>query len=231
MRPAPTTGRVLVARLDSMGDVLLAGPAVRAVAETAAHVTLLVGEGRRAAAELLPGVDAVLEFTAPWVVLDPPPVDPAAVQDLVAALAAGRFDAALVLTSYHQSPLPLALLLRMAGVGWVGAVSEDYPGSLLDLRHRPVEGLPEAERALQLVRAAGFGSPASSSRLAVRGPLPDGRALTGPGPFVVMHAGAAVPARATTGPHARALVDALVAAGHRVVVTGGPGDRVLTAEA
>jgi ADP-heptose:LPS heptosyltransferase len=231
MRPAPLAGRVLVARLDSMGDVLLAGPAVRAVAETAAHVTLLVARGQRETAELLPGCDAVLEFTAPWVVLDPPPVDPAAVQALVASLAAGRFDAALVLTSYHQSPLPLALLLRMAGVGWVGAASEDYPGSLLDLRHRPVEGLPESERALQLARAAGFGSPDSSARLAVAGPLPDPRPLAGPGPYVVLHPGAAVSARAVPAPHARSLVDGLVGAGHRVVVTGGPGDRALTAHA
>ncbi|SDR74825.1 ADP-heptose:LPS heptosyltransferase [Friedmanniella luteola] len=231
MRPAPLGGRVLVARLDSMGDVLLAGPAVRAVAETAAAVTLLVAPGQRATAELLPGVDAVVEFTAPWVVLDPPPVEPAAVQALVTTLAAGAFDAALVLTSYHQSPLPLALLLRMAGVGWVGAASEDYPGSLLDLRHRPADGLPEPERALQLARAAGFGSAASSAALAVTGPLPDPRPLAGPGPYVVLHPGAAVPARATTAAHARALVDALVAAGHRVVVTGGPGDRALTATA
>jgi ADP-heptose:LPS heptosyltransferase len=231
VRPAPVGGRVLVARLDSMGDVLLAGPAVRAVAETAASVTLLVADGQRAVAELLPGVDAVLEFTAPWVVLDPPPLDPAAVRALVDTLAAGRFDAALVLTSYHQSPLPLALLLRMAGVGWVGAASEDYPGSLLDLRHRPVDGLPESERALQLARAAGFGSPASSARLAVAGPLPDPRPLAGPEPYLVLHPGAAVAARATTPEHARSLVDALADAGHRVVVTGGPGDQALTAAA
>ena len=65
----------------------------------------------------------------------------------------------------------------------------------------------------------------------MRGPLPDVRHLAGPPPYVVLHPGAAVPARATTGPHARALVDALVAAGHRVVVTGGPADRALTATA
>ena len=47
----------LVVRLDSDGDVLLAGPAVRAVAAGAGHVTLLCGPRGRAAAELLPGVD------------------------------------------------------------------------------------------------------------------------------------------------------------------------------
>jgi ADP-heptose:LPS heptosyltransferase len=220
---------VLVARLDSMGDILLAGPAVRAVAETAAHVTMLVGEGHRGVAALLPGVDAVVEFTAPWVVLDPAPVDPAAVNALVRTLAAARLDAALVLTSYHQSPLPLALLLRMAGVGWVGAVSEDYPGSLLDLRHRAPDGMPESERGLDLARAAGFGSGASTARLQVRRPLPDPAPVTGDEAYVVVHPGAAVAARATTAEHGRALVAGLVEAGHRVIVTGGPDEVALTA--
>ena len=41
--------RVLVARLDSLGDVLLAGPAVRALSRTA-QVTMLVRRGLDAAA-------------------------------------------------------------------------------------------------------------------------------------------------------------------------------------
>src|SRR4051794_17965497 len=142
---------VLVARLDSVGDILLAGPAMRAVAASAGRVTMLVGRGRSAVARLLPGVDDVLEFDAPWVVPDPAALDPAAVDALVAAVRQARVDAGLVLTSFHQSPLPLALLLRLAGVRWLGAISEDYPGSLLDLRHRlpdePVD-VPESERAL-----------------------------------------------------------------------------------
>ena len=32
--------------------------------------------------------------------------------------------------------LPLALVLRLAGVGRISAISDDYPGSLLDVRHR-----------------------------------------------------------------------------------------------
>jgi ADP-heptose:LPS heptosyltransferase len=65
--------RVLVARLDSIGDVLLAGPCVRAVAAHADSVTLLAGPRGRAAAELLPGVDEVLEYRAPWIDPEPPP--------------------------------------------------------------------------------------------------------------------------------------------------------------
>ena len=222
---------VLVARLDSVGDVLLAGPAVRAVAASAQKVTMLVGRGRSAVARLLPGVDDVLEFEAPWIVPDPGPVDPDAVGALVATLRGAEIDAALVITSFHQSPLPLALLLRLAGVGWVGAISEDYPGSLLDLRHRLPEvpaDVPESERALSLARAAGFDLPGPAT-LAVRRPLPDVRALVGEEPYVVYHPGADAPARRPGAEQSRALVAALVQAGHRVVVTGSDGEAGLTA--
>jgi len=271
---APQGGHVLVARLDSVGDILLGGPAVRAVAASADKVTMLVGRGRAAAARLLPGVDDVLEFDAPWVVPDPGPLDPAAVDALVAAVRRAEVDAALVLTSFHQSPLPLALLLRLAGVGWVGAISDDYPGSLLDLRHRLPEELherqrgelnggrggssphmtelherqrgelsagpggssplttdpadvPESERALSLARAAGF-ELAGPARLEVRRPLPDVGALVGEGPYVVYHPGADAPARRPGAEQSRALVAALVEAGHRVVVTGSQGESTLT---
>jgi ADP-heptose:LPS heptosyltransferase len=220
----------LLARLDSDGDVLLAGPAVRAVADRGDRVVLLCGPAGAAAARLLPGVDDVLVWTCPWIVPDPPPVDSAAVQALVDEVRAREVDRALVLSSFHQSPLPTALVLRMAGVRWVGAASEDYPGSLLDLRLRlPENGLHEAQRQLRLAEAAGFGLPdGDAGGLAVRRPLPDTSALTGPGPYVVVHPGASVAARGPSPSWAARLVAALDAAGHRVVVTGGPSERPLT---
>lgn len=135
-----------------MGDVLLTGGAVRAAAHGASYLTILVSPAGADAARMLPGVDDVVEFTAPWV----DPWTRLRCGPCSSAYVGGRFDLALVLTSFHQSPLPLALLLRLAGVGWVGGISEDYPGSLLDLRHRPPDDLPEAERSLCLVEAAGF---------------------------------------------------------------------------
>ncbi len=53
---------VLVVRLDSAGDVLLAGPAARAVAARADRVVLLAGPRGRDAAALLPGVDKVVAW-------------------------------------------------------------------------------------------------------------------------------------------------------------------------
>ncbi|MEV0665888.1 glycosyltransferase family 9 protein [Actinomadura luteofluorescens] len=218
--------RVLVARQDDMGDVLLAGPAVRAVAERAGEVVLLCGPRGRAAADMLPGVDRVIEWRAPWIDPDHVPVEQADVDRLVRELRG--FDRALVLTSPDQSPLPLALLLRLAGTPWIGGISEDYPGSLLDLRHRPDPGLPEPLRMLALVEDAGFASPADA-RLAVRGPLPDIDHLTGGPGYVVVHPGTSVPARAWPPGHCAEAVRMLAAAGRRVVVTGHPDEKELTA--
>ncbi|MDQ3641556.1 MAG: glycosyltransferase family 9 protein, partial [Actinomycetota bacterium] len=124
--------RVLIARLDNDGDVLLAGPAVRAVAAGAERVTLLCGHRGEAAARLLPGVDELHTFTAPWIDPEPRPVSRIATMGLVDKLTALQIDQAIILTSWHQSPLPLALLLRLAGIPTLAAISPEYPGSLLD---------------------------------------------------------------------------------------------------
>jgi ADP-heptose:LPS heptosyltransferase len=222
--------RTLVVRLDNAGDVLLAGPAIRAVAAGSDRVTLLAGPNGAAAARLLPGVDEVLVWRCPWIDPDPAPVDRDGVDRLVGTLVGCRFDRALVLTSFHQSPLPTALVLRMAGVPWVGAVSVDYPGSLLDLRHRVDEMLPEAERALSLATAAGFTLPAhDAGALAVRRPLPDVDAMLPAGGFVVLHPGTSVPARAWPAERFAEAASRLTASGHRVVVTGAPSESGLTA--
>ncbi|GAA3763816.1 ADP-heptose:LPS heptosyltransferase [Spinactinospora alkalitolerans] len=219
-------GTVLVARMDNVGDVLLAGPAVRAVATGADRVVLLAGPRGRAAADLLPDADAVIQWCAPWIDPEPPALTGPAVQELSARVRAEAPDAALILTSFHQSPLPLALLLRLAGVPWIGAISEDYPGSLLDLRHRTAERGPESERMLSLAEAAGYRlPPGDRGALAVRRPLPDVADLTGPPGYVVIHTGASVPARAVPRRLAAETAEKLAAEGHRVVVTGTAEER------
>jgi ADP-heptose:LPS heptosyltransferase len=226
--------RVLCVRLDSAGDVLVTGPAVRAVAHGAERVVVLAGPLGEQATRLLPGVDDVLVWRCPWIDAHPRPVTRGDVEDVLDTLAAERFDRALVFTSYHQSPLPTALMLRMAGIPWVGATSEDYPGSLLDLRHRLVDDLPEPEpeRALSLARAAGYELPAEDdARLRVRAPLPPVQHLVGPGHYVVLHPGTSVPARAWPAFRFAETARALVSQGRRVVVTGASSERHLTAEA
>jgi ADP-heptose:LPS heptosyltransferase len=223
----------LVARLDSVGDVLITGPAVRAVAASHDRVVFLAGPRGSEAARMLPGVDRVVEWQAAWVDFDAPPLTADAVAALVEIITAEKPTAVLIFTSFHQSPLPLALICRMAGVGWIGAICEDYPGRLLDLRHHVDDQLAEPLRALSLAEAAGWRLPSGDdSRLRVNRPpaLPAelSAALRGRD-YVAFHPSAAVAARRPSQARSAEMVRALAAEGHRVVVTGTAADRELTA--
>jgi ADP-heptose:LPS heptosyltransferase len=222
--------RVLIARQDNQGDVLLAGPAVRAVCAGARSVSLLCGPRGEAAARLLPGIDELLVWRAPWIEPEPDPVDRQGTHVFIDELAGRDFDQALILTSFHQSPLPLALLLRMGGVPEIAATSVDYPGSLLDVRHRIDDDVHEVERSLSLVAMLGYELPPDDDgRLSIRRPAELPFAAEALAPYVVVHPGASASARAWEPERHAALVDALVAAGRNVVVTGGPDERDLTA--
>ncbi len=220
---------VLAIRSDNDGDVLLSGPALRALRATCDRLTLLCGPRGRHAAELLPCVDEVVQWRADWIDAAPAPVDRQHVEELVRSIAARDVDRAVIFTSFHQSPLPMALLLRMAGVPWIGAISIDYPGTLLDLRHNVSDDVHEVERALDLAVAAGGKLAAEDdARLRVRSQPPGDFAPPFADSYVVVHPGASVPARAwPAGRHAE-LVDEMVASGRRVVITGSPGERELT---
>jgi len=220
--------RVLVARLDSMGDVLVSGPAVRAVAARS-EVVLLCGPRGEEAARMLPGVSEVIVWDCPWISNPPGDPSPAHMSAVVEQIRAAEVTEAVVLTSFHQSPLPLALLLRLAGITRITAASVDYAGALLDVRVRPgedfAEDLPEPERALEIVGAAGFERPLDS-RLAVTG-VPDTAWLTERSPYTVLHPGAAVPARQWPIELYACLAAALALAGQHVVVTGSESEREL----
>jgi ADP-heptose:LPS heptosyltransferase len=120
----------------------------------------------------------------------------------------------------------------MAGVGTIAGISADYPGSLLDVRHQVDEDQHphEVERALGLVATLGYKLPrGDDGRLAIR-PLPPTAGPLAPAPpYLVVHPGASVPARAWAAERSAALVTALVQRGWRVAVTGSEPERALTA--
>ncbi|MGH9126161.1 MAG: glycosyltransferase family 9 protein [Acidimicrobiales bacterium] len=229
--------RVLLARLDNHGDVLLTGPAVRAVAASGSEVVYLCRPGSADAARLLPHVGRILTFEAAWIVDPPAPLRPESVAQLVEDVRRLAIDQAVIFTSFHQSPLPLALLLRLAGVGCIAAVSDDYPGTLLDVRHRIEDHCHEVERNLSLVATLGYHlPPGDDGRLSILAPgRGDPRRPVGDvgdvgdvddwrPSYVVVHPGASVAARALPPMLAAEVVPALAAAGWRVVITGTAGD-------
>lgn len=228
---------VLVARMDSLGDVLLSGPAVRAVAAGDARgpreVWMLCGPQGAAAAERLPGVAQVLVWPCPWISDPAPPLTEDRLAELTALLARSGADEAVIFTSFHQSPLPLALLLRLQGFRRITGASVDFAGSLLDVRLRPgedfAEDQPEALRALIIARAAGYDLPPGDDGALAVAPGPEVADITGDRPYVVLHPGATVPARAWPAETAAQTVRLLSDAGVRVLVTGSPKERELTA--
>jgi lipopolysaccharide heptosyltransferase II len=149
--------RVLCVRLDSIGDVLMTTPAIRALRETlGCHVTLLTSAAGAAVAPLIPELDESIVFAAPWMKASAGPTRDA---EMIARLAAGAFDAAVIFTVYSQNPLPAAYLCYLAGIPRRLAHCHENPYALLTdwvpdpepastIRH-------EVQRQLDLVASVG----------------------------------------------------------------------------
>jgi ADP-heptose:LPS heptosyltransferase len=201
--------RILAVRLDALGDVLMTTPALRAIRSSArqAELTLLTSTAGAAAARHVPELDEVIVHDPAWMpsARQAPDVD----LGLVARLRNGGFDGAIVFTVHTQSPLPVAVLLRLAGVERVLAHCRENPyGLVSDWVPEPEPGEAtrhEVRRQLDLVGRVGFTT--DDERLSFRVPpgamrrlrdevLPrlgirpgDGRA------WAVVHPGASAPSR------------------------------------
>lgn len=152
--------RVLVVRLDNVGDVVLLTPALRALRQSLpeAHIALLTSPAGAQVSPLLPWIDSTVTLRALWQdasgVL---PLDPERELATVAALRAGAYDAALIFTSFSQSPYPPAYACYLAGIPIRVAIAPDFGGGVLSTWVRsPDPAIHQAERNLILLRAIGF---------------------------------------------------------------------------
>ena len=153
--------RVLCVRLDALGDVLMTTPALRALKEAlpGRRITLLTSPAGAESAALIPSVDEVIIYAAPWMKATSPRADSRADRALIKRLHDARFDAAAIFTVYSQNPLPAATLCTLAEVPLRLAHCRENPYQLLThwvpdpepehlLRH-------EVRRQLDLVRSVG----------------------------------------------------------------------------
>src|SRR5690606_11589317 len=150
--------RLLVIRADNIGDVVMTGPALRAIRRALpdAELTLLASPSGAEAAPLLPWIDDVVCWRVLWQDLGRLAFDPAREHALIDAIKARAFDGALILTSFSQSPHPAACMAWLAGIPLRAGASREE--STL-LTHRTPFGPFErhqAERNLALVGALGF---------------------------------------------------------------------------
>jgi lipopolysaccharide heptosyltransferase II len=153
---------VLCIRLDAMGDVLMTTPALRALREGRddRRLTLMTSPAGAAAGRLVPWVDDLMVYDAPWMKATAARSGAGPEFAVIDRLGRAGFDAAVIFTVYSQNPLPAAVLCYLAGIPLRLAHCRENPYQLLTgwipdpepdrfIRH-------EVRRQLDLVAAVGF---------------------------------------------------------------------------
>jgi lipopolysaccharide heptosyltransferase II len=207
VRPWNGMQRILAIRLDAAGDVLMTTPALRALrAMHPERLTLLTSTSGSAIAELLPELDDVIEYDAPWMKEGSAAADPGADRAFIDGLRAQHFDAAVIFTVHTQSPLPAATMAYLAGIPRRLAHCHENPYDLLtDWVPDPEADQPlrhEVRRQLDLL--AHVGIDATDDHLSLHVPDVASRAMRarveglGIGlrdPWIVVHPGATAASR------------------------------------
>src|SRR5687767_8081332 len=112
-----SAGSLLCVRLDALGDVLMTTPAIHALRE--AHprrrITLLTSPNGARIGPMLPDVDEVLVYEAPWTAASPPR---ASVPEwrMLHYLRTRKFDGAIMFNAHASSALPAAMMAFMSEI-------------------------------------------------------------------------------------------------------------------
>lgn len=157
--PLDAPRRVLALRLDNIGDVVMIGPALRAIkaAWPDTELTLLASPAGARVAPLLPWVDHVLVQRAIWQDLGRLPFDPVRETAFIARLREGAYDVAVVFTSFSQSPYAAAYACYLAGIPERVGQARDFGGALLSTCVAPLDDAAhQVDRNLHLLRAFGW---------------------------------------------------------------------------
>ncbi len=151
---------LLAIRLDNLGDVFICEPALRALKEgiPGARLTLMASPNGARAAELLPCVDDVLIRRVVWQdAHSKMPLDATRERQLVEDIRRRAFDAAVIFTSFSQSPYPPAYACYLAEVPLRVGQSKEFGGSLLTtwVKAGP-DDMHQVDRNLRLIEAIGL---------------------------------------------------------------------------
>ena len=239
--PWEHANRILCVRLDTIGDVLMTTPALKALRESrpGRHITLLTSLPGAAVAPLVPEIDDVIVYDAPWLKATSPRESSQPEYEMIERLREERYDAAVIFTVYSQNPLPSAFLCYMAGIPLRLAHCHENPYQLLTdwvpdsepdkfIRH-------EVRRQLDLVSSVGCTT--QDERMSLRVPeaalahvheMLAAEGIDPRSPWVVIHPGASAPSRRYA-PESFAEVARSLVRDHgvHVVFTGSGDERAL----
>ncbi len=199
---------VLCVRLDTIGDVLMTTPALRALKESSPsrRITLLTSAPGASIASMVPEVDQVIVYAAPWIKATPPRSNSRPEHLLVEQLRRGTFEAAVIFTVYSQNPLPAGLLCYLADIPLRLAHCHENPYQVLTnwVQDREPECGVRHEVRRQLDLVATIGAYTEDEHLSLH--LPEGATervctiveeagLDLRQPWAVLHPGATAPSR------------------------------------
>ena len=162
MPPEPLAGaeRFLLVRLDNVGDVVILAPAARAIraAQPAATIGLLCSPAGATAAPLLPWIDEVRTESVAWQDASRPPgFEPARERAFLERLTAGRWDAALIFTSFSQTAFAAGYAAYLAGIPIRAGQAIGFGGAVLTHQVEPIAWeAHEADRDLRLLEGLGI---------------------------------------------------------------------------
>ena len=198
--------RVLVVRLDNIGDLVMLGPALRSLrnALPESHITALITKAGAKVVPLLPWVDDHIVYRPIWQEISPSVAfDATGDGQLAEDLRAREFDAAFIFTSFSQSPYPPAFVCYLAGIPVRVGQSKEFGGRVLtEWVKAPPDEMHQVDRNLFLLQSAGV--PVDGHRLELCIPESDQRAadallreagMNPFAPFVVVAPGASCPSR------------------------------------
>jgi lipopolysaccharide heptosyltransferase II len=231
--------KILCIRADNMGDLIMSGPAIRALKESFdASITVLTSSMATPVARLMTEIDEVITFDFPWV-KNARSEDEQAFARLIDRLKSLRFDAAVVFTVYSQNPLPAVMIPFLAGIPRRLAWCRENPYQLLT--HWAPDNEPyelirhQVHRDLELVKQVG--ATVKDNRLGI-----DVNRELWPGiqtkmqefgfvkdkKWLIIHAGVSETKREFPADGWIRVARLLIGTGYQVVFTGSKGEQPLT---
>lgn len=229
--------RLVAVRLDNIGDVIMLGPALESLKRMlpGVSITLLTSPVGTRVAPLLPSVDDAMAHRASWQSIRGTREDADPDERLLSALRKAHFDAAVIFTSFSQSPHPAACACRDAGIPLRLGQSKEFGGSILTHWVTPLpDETHQVDRNLHLLETAGI--PAATRRLNIEVPRAEEdsirRLLAAPGtteksPLAVLFPGASCSARRYPEERFSQVARLLSTSGLAVVVVGSERESAL----
>jgi lipopolysaccharide heptosyltransferase II len=231
---------ILCIRPDNMGDLIMSGPAIRALKQTfACKITVLTSSMAAGVVKHMPEIDDAIIFDLPWIKTDKAEND---LSGIINELKLRNFDAAVIFTVYSQSALPSAMLAYQAGIPNVLAYCRENPYGLITHWVPDMEPYQlikhQVQRDLDLVGRIGAEVTGDNLRLYVNDNLWADNVLEKlvtqgfkpDEPWLILHAGVSEKKREYPLKNWITIAEQFNSRGYQVLFTGSTAEKELTDE-